>query len=146
MRQPKAFERWLKQIQRERTERLTDLELGGIYVFGYEPPKKVRKLFGPHDVLPLLILIKASGSMLLGINVRKIPYRTTRIRILERYLEALESDNEQDKHKVLRDLSRTVQRSDPMKNAYYPYQWQHIQTKVNKVSTDDLKYLIENVL
>ena len=143
------YRTWLARKMREQRVLRTQLELGGIYTFGYEPvpSKKAEEIKGEQDNLPLVIATRAYPTGILGVNVRAIPQRALRLRLLERYTDAIEGGTS-DQMRSLAGISRMVQSQGPTRDsgAYKLFKWKNIKTKVVQVTVEDLRHLIEKVI
>ena len=142
------WDRWVMSKMRKIRVDRTDIEIGGVYMFAYVPNKTELKrgLYGGQDMMPLLILTSMNGRGLLGVNVKGLPDRALRIRVLENYKKSIETSDLKERLKGLMLISRTVQRQNPLKSAYKFFKWSDIRSKVVKLTPEELEEAITRIL
>ena len=124
------------------------MQIGGIYIFAYGPTRKQINsgAYGGQDMLPLLILTKKFGTGMLGVNVRGIPDKGLRIRMLERYKDAYDTDDLEKRLAGLMLISRIVQSQPPLKPAYKFFEFSSIRgRKIIKLTVEELEYAITRI-
>lgn len=139
------FSRWAMNKLSRTDLRKPDLELGGVYIFAYEPDRKEGEL-PPQDLMPVFIITHAYSNRLWGINMQGLPNKQVRIQMLDRYKEAMAQNTDTARMRALYQIRRIVQNNKTYAPAYVSYKPANIKTRVASCSIEDLEELIRRIL
>ena len=136
------WQTWVKVKNRSPKTYPARMLFGETYLMPYEVDLNKDENHGVLDEMPLVILLRPRSGGILGINLLEIPTNYRRRLVLERYMKALQSENESDRVKSLLELERFVRASPLLKGAFKFYSRNRIAKAVH-VEPGELEELVD---
>lgn len=140
-----SYPQWSQNKLRGPRIRRPELDWGNIYLFGYQPDRSDRN-FQTQDIMPVFIVTHARNNQMWGINVIGLPDRAIRMRVLKMYRAAMGKKTEIERARALYDIRRFVSSNRKLYQAFRPYKYSNIKTRVVQLTPEDVDELITRII
>jgi len=119
----------------ERTVSPDQMEIGGMYMYFYDPKHKEKLPY--YDRFPLIFVLEQYDNGFLGINLHYLPH-VLRARLMDQlYTIAVETKNDDMRLKVSYGLLKSASRFKYFKPCVKRYLTSHVQSRIYNVHSDN---------
>lgn len=134
---------WIERKLRQRKIFPTQMRVGGIYVFMYEPDAVKDPDFMPQDMLPLVMITRPRMGGIMGINIMGLETRYRRAKVIDAIADISATKSVRDMIRKLVTFETTVKSSPLTAPAYKYWSKNRIKGRIVEVTPQELLDLLD---